>query len=493
TGPTPDIQQSIERDRIPTSSYEPPVPPAGTSYAGPSVPAHPTYERPGGRPHFQPVLEYPVPNAPPRAPIPPQTIRTTPDPAVQSVQFDLPPTRIVRNGPLSPDKFTAFQKTWKKERNYTGKPYDLLYDKTRLFIDVCRRLEITEEQYHAVFPSILEGRAEDFFIYNIGVDKTWSEIYRTMDMHFNTNTNHGQYWADWTTITFVRTREENPDVAPIEALELMIDKLSKAQRALGAEYQGEIQLSTTIARACRGVSAFNTALIFQKPSCEAFFADLRACLRVATDTASEQYSYDSNDTYFTDRRYNNSRTRQQRPEFPSRSMPFRPRSQSKLPYRTTKKRCFVCGKEGCWSTNHTPQDRARAKNQYFNSHDMIHDETPSAEEFAAYLVEFEGYPDESYDNEEESCDSDEDKETAEKSAQFLMDNAFLHRTTGQDIWGCQAQIPADQFVLDDLYRTEYQGELWDTGASSFSTVGKAQLEAYLRLNPRTKLLSVPYE
>ncbi|KAI1818869.1 hypothetical protein F4861DRAFT_544666, partial [Xylaria intraflava] len=284
-----------------------------------------------------------------------------------------------------------------------------------------------------------------------------------MDMHFNTNTNHGQYWADWTTITFVRTREENPDVAPIEALELMIDKLSKAQRALGAEYQGEIQLSTTIARACRGVPAFNTALIFQKPSCEAFFADLRACLRVATDTASEQYSYDSNDTYFTDRRYNNSRTRQQRPEFSSRSMPFRPRSQSKLPYQ-----------------------RARAKNQYFNSHDMIHDETPSAEEFAAYLVEFEGYPDESYDNEEESRDLDENKETAEKSAQFLMDNAFLHRTTGQDIWGCQAQIPADQFILDDLYRTEYQGELWDTGASSFSTVGKAQLEAYLRLNPRTK-------
>lgn len=38
-------------------------------------------------------------------------------------------------------------------------------------------------------------------------------------------------------------------------------------------------------------------------------------------------------------------------------------------------------------------------------------------------------------------------------------------------------------MLEDQYRTSYQGELWDTGASSISTVGKAQLEAYLRENP----------
>ena len=39
----------------------------------------------------------------------------------------------------------------------------------------------------------------------------------------------------------------------------------------------------------------------------------------------------------------------------------------------------------------------------------------------------------------------------------------------------------------------YQGELWDTGAAEVSTVGKAQLEAYLWENPRTKVDWTPGE
>ncbi|KAK5637235.1 hypothetical protein RRF57_012947 [Xylaria bambusicola] len=196
--------------------------------------------RTGHEPSFQPILEYTVPYQPPQTLGQEVYIRTTPDPVPASMFLDLPPVRNIQNGTIPPEKYAIFQKTWKKERNYSGEPYDLLYDKARLFIDACRRLGITEDQYHAVFPCILEGRAEDYFIYNIGPDRTWSEIYRTMDTHFNTNTNHNQYWADWTTITFARMKEEHPDSPPHEVLDLMINKLQKAQRALGASYQGEI-------------------------------------------------------------------------------------------------------------------------------------------------------------------------------------------------------------------------------------------------------------
>lgn len=424
----------------------------------------PTPLQTGHRPNFQPVHEYPVPHNPPTTPAPPSHYRTTPN-LVTNPYDDLPPTRFVRNGMIPPEKYVTFQKTWKKERNYTGKPYDLLYDKTRLFIDVCRRLGITEDQYYAVFPCILEGRAEDFFIYNIGPGKTWKEIYNAMDVHFDTNTNHSQYWADWTTITFRRMKEENPDKTPYEALELMIDKLSKAQRALGADYQGEIHLSTTVVRACRGVPELATALVFQKPTCEAFFADLRACLRVSEDNKATN-------TYFTDRRYNNfGRVKNQQARFhPKSNFPDR-----------AKKKCFVCQREGCWSTKHTPQERHRAKNQYFNSCDMINNKIPTPDEFSQYLTEFEGYP----ESDEDELEMDD--EVAEKSTQFLMDNAYLHRTTGEDIWKCDTETPSNQFTLSDPYRTEYQGELWDTGASNYSTVGKNQLEAYLRLNPHTKV------
>ncbi|RWA03359.1 hypothetical protein EKO27_g11746 [Xylaria grammica] len=457
--------------------------------------SEPTYGRtirPGHEPNFQPVYEYPVAHYPPQTPRQQTYVRTTPEPASINPVLDLPPTRNVRNGMISPEKYALFQKTWKHERNYSGEPYDLLYDKARLFIDACRRLGITEDQYHAVFPTILQGRAEDYYTYHIGPDKTWSEIYRTMDTHFNTNTNHSHYWADWTTITFARMKEENPDSAPHEVLDLMINKLAKAQRALGASYQGEIQLSTTVARACRGVPELNTALILQKPSCEGFFADLRACLRVAADTSSRGFIQENNDAYFTDRRYTQSnRTKSFKPRFQPRFgnrsnvRQGQPQAQEQSSRPRTNKTCFVCRKEGCWSTNHTPQERARVKNQYFNSYEMINGSQPTPDEFSLFLTECEGYP------ESDEGEEDTDEEIGRQSTQFLMDNAFLHRTTGEDIWNHDASVPCDQFILNDQYRTEYQGELWDTGASNYSTVGKAQLEAYLRIYPRTKVSWTP--
>jgi hypothetical protein len=51
----------------------------------------------------------------------------------------------------------------------------------------------------------------------------------------------------------------------------------------------------------------------------------------------------------------------------------------------------------------------------------------------------------------------------------------------------ESDCQAKQFLLDGRYRTTYQGELWDTGAAKISTVGKDQLTAYLRENPRTKV------
>ncbi len=68
---------------------------------------------------------------------------------------------------------------------------------------------------------------------HIGPDHTWYEAYRILDKHFNTDTNHAQYWTDWTMTSFVRMRKEHPEKALPEVLELLLDKLQLAQRALG--------------------------------------------------------------------------------------------------------------------------------------------------------------------------------------------------------------------------------------------------------------------
>lgn len=209
--------------------------------------------------------------------------------------YELPPAHAYNNDRLPPEKLVQFQKSWRKENNYTGKPYDILADKTRIFIELCRRLDIYETQYPNIFPDILEGRANMYYMHSIGPGQTWKYLYEKLDNHFNTNINHNQYWTDWTTMTFARCKQENPDKTLHEVLEIMIDKLTLAQRALGRDFQGEIPLHTTVVRACRGQLELEQAMFSIKPTCEALFSDLRSALQITivhdpgTNFAAEEF------------------------------------------------------------------------------------------------------------------------------------------------------------------------------------------------------------
>lgn len=189
----------------------------------------------------------------------------------------------MENKPLDPVKISAFQKGWRSVRNYTGKPYDILYDKTKIFIGFYYKFQIDESQYHAVFPNILSKRAEDFYINHIGPHKRWNEVYNLFNSHFNTNINHSQYFTDWTLTDFVRIKAANPNKTIPKVLEFIFDKLQLVQRTLGPKFQGEVALYTVVARACKRVKKLENALLTQKPTYEALFADLRALLQMAMD------------------------------------------------------------------------------------------------------------------------------------------------------------------------------------------------------------------
>ncbi|KAK6224925.1 hypothetical protein QIS74_03252 [Colletotrichum tabaci] len=371
--------------------------------------------------------------------------RTTPLYQRDSI-YDLPPKRIVQNGPCEPSTVSIFQKGWRKDRNYTGKPYDILYDKAKVFISFCRRLHITEDQYHAVFPDILEDRAEEFYLHHIGPTRRWDEMYDMLDKHFNTNINHSLYWADWTTMSFARVRRENPDKTPMEVLETLLDKIPLVQRALGSGFQGEVMLRTQVTQACRGVPELETALSNLKAdhTCEEFFSNLRASLQVALDRKTP-----SHDIHFVDRRYTSNY-----------------KGRFKQPYDRD-------------------DERKRAKDQYLQACTILHQEP--YDDFASYLVDIEGENpiEDSYDEDQDINSGDEEAST------FLMSSAFFHRTTGEDIFSAPKTSEASQFLLHDPYSAVYQGELWDTGAAKFSTVGKPQVLAYLREYPRTKISWVP--
>ncbi|KAK1918683.1 hypothetical protein P3342_001732 [Pyrenophora teres f. teres] len=398
---------------------------------------------------------------------------------------------------------------WREKGNNEhlhSKPYDLLDDKLKIFYSICYHADIQPDQFHAVFPRILEGRAQDYYLHFVDQrTDTFLTVYTKLKNHFDTDVNHSHYYADWTTTSFAKVHRENPDKTLHEVLDIMLDKLQLCQRALGQQYMGEYALRTTVITACRGVKEFAMALYRPSLECEVLFGDLRSSIEnsLAMTTSVNFTEVDQGNQYYLDRRYNsNGRNRggsrggtrgafQKGEQSFDSSRGFKPR---------WKKKCFVCQKEGCWSTNHTDEERKTARAQFFSM--LYFTGAPPPKDFSVHLAEYEGIEHTSQYNqrleEEEDCeDDDNDDGTGEQQyfeqqffkEQCLADQAFLHHISGDDIYGRGApSAPASQFLLEDRYtRSLYQGILPDTGAANVSTVGKEQYLALTREDPTVKI------
>ena len=155
-----------------------------------------------------------------------------------------------------------FVKIWDKNSNYTGEAYDILDDKIRYFLDTCYTVAIKQSQFHAVFSSILSGRAKDYFVYNVNRNLTFAEMYTMMKTKFDTEVNKTQYHTDWSLMTYSTLKVEKSNIGKtnLEVLQALLDKLQLCQRALGLGYMGENQLIAATQRVCRGVSELEFAL-----------------------------------------------------------------------------------------------------------------------------------------------------------------------------------------------------------------------------------------
>ncbi|KAF1942217.1 hypothetical protein EJ02DRAFT_345997, partial [Clathrospora elynae] len=175
-------------------------------------------------------------------------------PALPHDPYKTLPPRWSHNDRLNASTITQFSKLWDNSNKYTGNAYDLLDDKIKIFFSICWQVDIKEEEFHAVFPRILTGRAEMFYIQVVERDDSFASAYTAIKNHFDHDVHHQHYYTDWTTTTFARTRAENPDKGLHEVLQILLDKLQLCQRALGKNFEGEDALRTTVINACRGAS-----------------------------------------------------------------------------------------------------------------------------------------------------------------------------------------------------------------------------------------------
>lgn len=331
-----------------------------------------------------------------------------------------------------------FTKTWGMKEKYDGKPYNLLELKMMPFFNLCRTMKIRTPGYHSVFPYILTGQAEDYYLAYLTAANSFREIYDTIKEHFEHDVNKAQYHSDWRTTRFLNLMaKKKEEETPMDILNTMLDKLMICQKALGQDFRGEAILREQVRGAVTGVREFEYAL--QKPdmTCEGFFSELRTSLATVlnrthgpaqlhlTDTA---YTWDDIDfdtmaaggVFVVDRKFlgnrggrggnfqraprggygrqSNWQARQGQQggqnggqgRFPARNgfdntRKYHYRDNDHHSHRDWKYRCFVCGKEGCWSSNHSQAERLAARQQYQT-------EFPDADttEYRTYVAEYEG-------------------------------------------------------------------------------------------------------
>lgn len=438
-------------------------------------------------------------------------------PTPQNAEYDpygtLPPQHV-DNERLDLAKSAQFVKTFDDSRKYTGEPYDLLDDKMKMFFNICYHAEIQPSQFHAVFPRMLKGRAETYYLHFVLRTDTFATAYLKVKTHFDTDLNHEHYYTDWTTTTFAKVRAQNPDKDLHDILRIMLDKLQLCQRALGRDYSGEDNLRTTVIKACRGVPELEMALFKPAQLCEELFSDLRSAVETRlTRTTAIHVMDDESDQYYVDRRYNGQhRGRGGRPSqnLNRGNRGYRRGGNGRANYgngrgghydnrrgrRPWKKICYICRKPGCWSTKHPVEEQRTAKRNWMTQCEY---DGRDEEDFTTFLADFEGFEADEDDEEFHDCEegNDEDQDAGNHftdagpddpvkvaNVQFLENESFMHRLTGEDIFKAETTVAADQFVLKSKYdQTHFQGILPDTGASMVSTAGHEQFLALQRENP----------
>lgn len=218
--------------------------------------------------------------------------------------------------------------------------------------------------------------------------------------------------------------------------------------------------------------------------------------------------HDTQDQFYQDRRFQSSRFRSPRNSQkhfhkPSKNYSKQRRHLSKQLNKSEsnrgksyywKKRCIICGKEGCWSTKHPDENQLQVRQQYFNHCHQANKEV-TVDGYNAYIQSYEGTESSCF---LENCQLDENASAEGFFSQELNDNASevfmylnalsrIHLLTHQDIFEIRENpTPPTLFTLNRYDIDTFHGIMPDTGAAKISTAGIAQVKAFMRIDNKAR-------
>jgi hypothetical protein len=175
----------------------------------------------------------------------------------------------------------------------------------------------------------------------------------------------------------------------------MITKLQKVHEGLKHNYgSNKHNLAGQLANACQGVRICNNVLLRPASTFEGIASDLRNAVgiyqRSHPQSARPAYiaNYADDNAYYTNRRYNCNNNGYKRGGYNSCDGP---KGNFRGSYRgnygkSSNKKCFICGKPGCWSIKHT---RNKQKNSRKRFRTYVQ-QRGLDDDYTAFLADFEG-------------------------------------------------------------------------------------------------------
>ncbi|KAK9435253.1 polyprotein [Metarhizium brunneum] len=299
---------------------------------------------------------------------------TSQDTALASTPRDL--SRIPNNEDIINKRITDLNKMYTDDEKYSGKLYDFFQSKLMLFKDKCQRISMPEEGLTRALPTMLKGNAMAYYLDNLaGNDLPYVTMVTMIQRRFETDNTTQLYWDELRRTTLQTTMAKNPSKSMMEALEDLIQTIQQTYRGIRGPIVDDREMQNTLLSAVTGVPECGRAIYDGASTFEDLASKIRKSIRIAEDDKKAMTQYHST-AHFIDRQFYNNNSRHSRPKSTAN------RNQRSKPI------CYVCRKEGCWSSKHSNKEQQQAKDDWFSSRG--HRTPPTDKKWQTFITFCEG-------------------------------------------------------------------------------------------------------
>ena len=249
-------------------------------------------------------------------------------------------------------KLVLFDRIYKDEKKFGGTDDSFDY-KLLLFYDKCRRAGLSKRAYIYGTPIMLTGQTQSRFYKTRNTILIFDEFCEGMRDYFEKDEWKRHNLNKWHTIIFADVIKINSILSTAKCFRKLCDELNILQKNIDSEFHESKHFREIIVRTCKKHSALIAVLIRPPDRPSALVKDLYASIVSheviqKSSNAYTQHEGDRPESFYTDRQYHRGGSN------------FRSGSNSRKNTSQSRKKCFVCDKEECWSTKHTEHERNEA-------------------------------------------------------------------------------------------------------------------------------------